>query len=60
MNREAELQKMTRHHLVNIIEDDLTGNAENLKEVWEQTNGKKEQEIVNRELRRIVALLEAK
>jgi len=55
--RTAELQERAREGVADLIQSDLDGHSENLKEVWEETFDSGEQEVVTAELKRIVHFL---
>ncbi len=59
IERALELELRARQQLVFLINDDLEGRSENLKELWEETISKAEQEVVNVELKRIVKFLKS-
>ncbi len=59
IERALELELRARQQLVFLINDDLEGRSENLKELWEETISKDEQEVVNVELKRIVKFLKS-
>lgn len=54
----TELRRCAREHVKGIIEDDLKGRSENLKETWEQCENKADIEVVNDELRRIMLAID--
>jgi hypothetical protein len=58
--RKAELQKTTREGVLYLLESDLKGGSENLKDVYEEAVDHDELKVVNAELERIVRWLKGK
>ena len=52
--REQLLLNLTRSQIVNAIKDDLEGDEQIMKEVWEQCEGDNERAIVRTEMRAII------
>lgn len=57
--RDDELRRLTREHVAMLLQDDLQGQSEWLKETWQEATGNGERKIVANELVNIIQWLRA-
>lgn len=57
---EERIRKAMRASVLDMLENDVDGRAENFKEAWEECGSVDEQKIANDEIRQIIALVKGR